>query len=266
MSKGVYGVTEQFEEAIAKYTGAPYVVTIDNACNALFLCLYYEKNIAKTIKTDTIAIPSRTYPGVPPEIIRNGFKIDFLPVAGKYLEGPYNLIGSKVWDSALRFTHNMYMPGQFMCCSFTGGLKTFKMGSKAGCILTDDPIAAAWFKRARFSGRREMPYMEDNLDMLGWNYYLNPELSTRGLILMTGFYKDGKPLHFPDVKLPYPDLSQFPVYTEANRKPSLDSLIYDYLFTHKIKGDLSKMNSLERGDAIRAFINESGLGSRLKDY
>jgi len=209
MSKGVYRVTEEFEEALSDYTGAPYVITIDNACNALFLCLYYEKNIAKTLKTDTITIPSRTYPGVPPEIIRNGLKIRFSEVKGKYLCGAYQLEGSNVWDSALRFTHNMYVQGTFMCCSFTGGLKNFKLGSKGGAILTDNAEAAAWFKRARFSGRREIPYMEDNLDMLGWNYYMNPELAVRGLILMTGFYKDGKPLDIPDKKLPYPDLSKF---------------------------------------------------------
>lgn len=218
MSKGVYRITEEFEQALSDYTGAPYVITIDNACNALFLCLYYEKNISKRITTDTITIPARTYPGVPPEIIRNGFKVDFHPPTQRTLKGPYQLEPTNVWDSALRFTHNMYMPGTFMCCSFTGGLKNFKMGSKAGAILCDDPIAAAWFKRARFSGRREVPYMEDNLDMLGWNYYLNPELSVRGLILMTGFYKDGKPIDVPDKELPYPDLSKFEIYTKANRE------------------------------------------------
>ncbi len=225
MANSVYKVTEDFEQALSDYTGAPYVITLDNACNALFLCLYYEKNIAKTLKTDTIKIPARTYPGVPPEIIRNGLKIDFYPPTEKYLEGPYQLEGSNVWDSALSFTHNMYQPGTFMCISMTGGLKNFKMGAKAGAILTDNAEAAAWFKRSRFSGRREMPYMEDNLDMLGWNFYLNPELSTRGLILMTEFYKDGKPLDIPDKKLPYPDLSKFPIYQQPKQVFSRDEII-----------------------------------------
>lgn len=216
-ASGVYRITEEFEQALSDYTGAPYVVTIDNACNALFLCLYYEKNIAKTLTADTITIPARTYPGVPPEIIRNGLKINFHPPTEKYLEGPYQLEGSNVWDSALRFTSNMYMPGTFMCCSMTGGLKTFKAGSKMGAILTDNEEAAAWFKRSRFSGRREIPYMEDNLDMLGYNYYLNPELAARGLIMMTGFYKEGKPINNPDIKLPYPDLSKFPVYQQPKQ-------------------------------------------------
>jgi hypothetical protein len=241
MSKGVYGITEQFEQALSAYTGAPYVVTLDNQSNALFLALYYEKNVRKSLRGDTITIPNRTYPSVPCEIIHAGLKVKFdtehPQVKDGKLKGPYQLIGSHVWDAALRFTYNMYQPGQLMCCSFTGGLKTFKMGSKAGCILTDDPNAAAWFKRARFSGRREIPYADDNFDMTGWNFYLNPELSTRGMILMTGFYKDGKPLEFPDVELPYPDLSKFTAYTtdapKEITKENVVTLIKQYL---EIKG------------------------------
>lgn len=241
MANSVYKVTEDFEQALSEYTGAPYVVTIDNACNALFLCLYYEKNIAKTIKTDTITIPARTYPGVPPEIIRNGFKIKFHPPTEKYLEGPYQLEGSNVWDSALRFTYNMYKPGTFMCISMTGALKNFKLGAKGGAILCDSKEAMEWFKRARFSGRREIPYMEDNLDMLGWNFYMNFELAARGLMLMNGFYKDGKPLDIPDKKLPYPDLSKFPVYNQPKQvfsREEVQNIIVK--FSYDNPGDLIK--------------------------
>lgn len=266
MNKGVYGVTEQFEKAIADYTGAPYVVALDNQSNALFLALYYEKNITKSLKGNTITIPSNTYPSVPCEIIHAGLKVEFdllhPQVKNGCLKGPYQLIGSNVWDAALRFTYNMYQPGQFMCISMTGGLKNFKAGAKMGAILTDDPNADAWFRRARFSGRREVPYMEDNLDMLGYNYYLNPELSCRGLILMTGFYKDGKPIDNPDVELPYPNLSQFPIYTKDNDKRDLLEVIYSYLMSGKIKGDMSKMDTLDRSKIIKEFLNDSG----LKDY
>ena len=30
MANGIYKITEDFEEALGKYTGAPYVVTVDN--------------------------------------------------------------------------------------------------------------------------------------------------------------------------------------------------------------------------------------------
>ena len=77
MANGIYKITEDFEKALADYTGAPYVVTVDNQSNALFLALYYEKNIKKNIETGTISIPSRTYPSVPCEIIHAGLKVLF---------------------------------------------------------------------------------------------------------------------------------------------------------------------------------------------
>ena len=123
-------VTKEFEKAIAEYTGAPYVVALDNASNALFLALKYNN-----IEGKTISIPSRTYPSVPCEIIHAGGKVEFLPVEGNTLKGPYKLVGTNVIDSALRFTADMYMPGTFMCVSMTGGLKTFTSGTKCSRIL-----------------------------------------------------------------------------------------------------------------------------------
>ena len=75
--KNVYDITNEFEEKLAQYTGAKYAVTLDNMSNALFLALYYEKNIKKSITTDTITIPNRTYPSVPCEIIHAGLKVDW---------------------------------------------------------------------------------------------------------------------------------------------------------------------------------------------
>ena len=214
MANGSYKITEDFEKSLSDYTGAPYVITVDNQSNALFLSLYYEKNIMKSINTDTITIPSRTYPSVPCEIIHSGLKVNFEPVEGKTIKGAYNLVGSNVWDSALRFTSNMYIPKTHMCISFTGPYKHFKL-SKGGAILTDSLDAYHWFKRARYSGRRECSYHDDNFDMLGWNFYMMPELSTRGMLLMGQFYNiDGTKKHNEDLELPYPDLSKYDIYKQ----------------------------------------------------
>ena len=212
MANGIYKITEDFEKALANYTGAPYVVTVDNQSNALFLALMYEG-----VKDMEITIPARTYPSVPCEIIHAGAKVNFKPVKGKTLKGAYPLEPTNVWDSALSFTADMYIPGTHMCVSFTGPYKHFKL-SKGGAILTDNEEAYFWFKRARYSGRRECSYHDDNLDMLGWNFYMMPELAARGLLLMNQFYTSkGQPKHNEDLELPYPDLSKFEVYTKANR-------------------------------------------------
>ena len=216
MSYNAHNVTKHFEQTLADYTGAKYVATVDNGSNALFLALAYD-----VIKGKEVSIPARTYPSVPCAVIHAGGKVKFVPVKGKTLKGEYQLGNTRVWDSALRFTYNMYRAGQFQCLSFTGPYKHLKLG-KGGAILTDNLKAYQWFKRVRFSGRRECSYHEDEFDLLGFNYYLMPEISARGLLLMSQFYEqDGTPKKNEDLELPYPDLSKFKIYTKERK------LLYD---------------------------------------
>ena len=214
MANGIYKVTEEFEQKLADYTGAKYVITVDNMSNGLFLALYYENHVKNSIKNKTVTCPSRTYPSVPCEIIHSGLKIKWKTVNKKTLTGAYQLEGSNVWDSALTFTADMYKPKTHMCVSFTGPYKHFKL-SKGGAILTDDYNANLWFKRARYSGRRECSYHDDDFDMLGWNFYMMPELAARGLLLMGQFYNtNGTKKQNKDLTLPYPDLSNFKIYNQ----------------------------------------------------
>lgn len=239
-------ITAEFEKALCDYTGAPYAVAVDNCSNALFLALYYELHF-RWAPGLQITIPTHTYPAVPCEIIHAGGKVEF--VDNEFynalqgidnpkgtITGSYQLSPTNVWDSALSFTSNMYKEGQHMCLSFTGPFKHLKLG-KGGAILTDNSDAAAWFKRARFSGRSECSYHDDDFDaeqymelsiadisgdvdpygkaapIAGWNFYMMPEIAARGLLLMSQFYdKDGKPKHNEDLCLPYPDLSKFKLW------------------------------------------------------
>ena len=220
MAQGVHKITEDFERSLCDYTVAPHAIALDNMSNALFLALYYEKNVKKSINADRVTIPIRTYPSVPCEIIHAGLKVEFsesydnLNNERGTIKGSYNLHPTNVWDSALSFTANMYKSGTHMCVSFTGPYKTLKL-SKGGAILTDDYQAMLWFKRARFSGRRECSYHDDNFDMLGWNFYMMPELAARGLLMMSQFYNlDGSKKQMDDLELPYPDLSKYEIYKQ----------------------------------------------------
>ena len=204
----VHDVTKLFEKAVCDYTGAPYCVALDNGSSALFLALMFDD-----IKGKTISIPKRTYMSVPCSIIHAGGKVHFYDVEGITLKGAYALVNSNVVDSALHFTSDMYVPGTYMCCSFTGPHKHLNLG-KGGCILHDNPKADKWFRRARFSGRNAVPYLEDKFEALGWNFYMLPEIATKGLRDIQRFYPRGVKLPNPDMELPYPDLSQFPIYTQ----------------------------------------------------
>jgi hypothetical protein len=54
--------------------------------------------------------------------------------------------------------------------------------------------------------------------MLGWNFYMMPELAARGLLLMGQFYNsDGTKTHQKDLEISYPDLSKFEIYTKGNK-------------------------------------------------
>lgn len=49
MAQGVHKITEDFEKALCDYTGSPHAIALDNMSNALFLALYYEKNVKKSL-------------------------------------------------------------------------------------------------------------------------------------------------------------------------------------------------------------------------
>lgn len=212
-AQGAHKVTEDFESELCRYTGAPYAVAVDNASNGLLLCLEHEKVAALPY---SIEIPRNTYPSVPEEIIHAGGHVVFRknPEPCGLLTGAYQLKPTRIWDAALRFTTDMYLPGSLMVVSFTGPHKHLKIG-KGGAILCDDEQTRDWLKRARFSGRSECSYHEDNFTQLGHNFYMLPELAARGLLLMPGFYNlDGSPKIMSDITLPYPDLSKFPIFTQ----------------------------------------------------
>lgn len=233
----IHKITEEFETAICEYTGAPYAVAVDNASNALEICLKY-----LNVKDQVITIPSNTYPSVPAELVLSGNKVKFNELhpalrelterERKYfinfynrsgidpqrlselrmLTGEYQLDPLPIWDSALRFTSNMYREGQFQILSFTGQWKILKT-CKGGAILTDNKYAVDWMRRYRFSGRRAKSYHEDYFDMVGKNYYLHPIFATMGLQFIDGFRNfDGTKIANKDISLPYPNLSKYPAY------------------------------------------------------
>lgn len=208
-AQGAHKITAEFEEALCQYTGAPFAVAVDNASNALSLCLLRENTAGQFI-----TIPDRTYPSVPCEIILAGAKVKWREVEGNTIIGAYRLEPTRIWDSALRFTAGMYLPGQLMCISFTGPYKHLKLG-KGGAILCDREDDYKWFKKARNSGRDECSYHVDNFTTLGKNYYMMPQIAAQGLLLISQFYNlDGTKRDMPDLAIPYPKLSKFPIYTK----------------------------------------------------
>jgi dTDP-4-amino-4,6-dideoxygalactose transaminase len=101
----------------------------------------------------------------------------------------------------------MYIPGTFMCLSFH--IKKNLGIGKGGMILTDNKEAVDWFKKARYEGRSEKYYKEDNISSLGWNMYMTPPDAADGLWLMSSMSK-----HNEDTIEDYPDLTKNDLFKE----------------------------------------------------
>ncbi|NBO36774.1 orotidine-5'-phosphate decarboxylase, partial [bacterium] len=181
-----YKVVKLFEEEVADYTGSPYAVSIDSCTNAIFL-------VCKYLNVADVIIPSKTYLSVPQSIIHSGGNVIFDKTEEtNNWKGIYQLKPYPIYDAAKRFTSNMYIPNSFMCLSFHIK-KHLKIG-KGGIILTDNEDSVKWFKKARYEGRSEKLYHEDDIDMLGWNMYMTPQQAAHGLALMQNY-----PLDVPDL-------------------------------------------------------------------
>ena len=196
-----YEAVREFESQLSDYTGAPYVVCVDSLTNALFLCCYRSE-------VDMVTIPKHTYLSVPMSIIHSGGKVEFedLEWSGIYQLKPY-----PIWDSAKRMKKDMYINGSYMTLSFHM-TKHIPIG-KGGAILCDNKEDYEWFKKARYEGRSEVSYHDDDIEFCGWNMYMTPSQAIRGLELIQNLPDNNEDL-IEDP--PYRDLTTFKVFNDEN--------------------------------------------------
>ena len=77
-------------------------------------------------------------------------------------------------------------------------------------ILTDDKEAVKFLKMARYEGRNEVDYNQDDVTYLGWNMYMTPEQAARGLYLLQVY-----PEHAEDLIELYTDLTTFTLFNQG---------------------------------------------------
>jgi dTDP-4-amino-4,6-dideoxygalactose transaminase len=199
-----YKIVRMFEEEIAHYTGAPYAISVDSCTSALMLACKY-------LQVKEVVIPSKTYLSVPQSIIHAGGTPIFDSSVNDW-RGIYQLRPYPIYDSAKRFTSNMYIPGTYMCLSFHIK-KILKIG-KGGVILTDNEEAVEWFRVARYEGRHQKLYHDDDIDFNGWNMYMTPQEAAHGLALMQNME-----LNNPDQgeNNGYRDLTEFTLFKDYKK-------------------------------------------------
>ena len=183
-----FKVVREFEQALCRYTGAPYAVTTNSCTAALFLAVKYCIPKFPLWRGDFI-IPRHTYVSVPQCIIHAGGRVYF---DSRTWRGTYGLTPYPIHDSARRFTSGQYRGG-YECVSFHRA-KILGIG-QGGAILHDDPEADIWFRKARFDGRTEgVPPKEDTPSMLGFHCYMSPDTAAAGLWALSYL-----PLHNDDL-------------------------------------------------------------------
>tara|TARA_R110002153_G_scaffold196899_2_gene350289 strand:+ start:587 stop:841 length:255 start_codon:yes stop_codon:yes gene_type:complete len=81
-------------------------------------------------------------------------------------------------------------------------------------ILCDDLEAVEWFKTARYEGRSEKLYHDDDIKTLGWNMYMTPQQAAHGLALMQNY-----PIDVPDLEENngYRDLTEFTIFNNYKK-------------------------------------------------
>ena len=199
-----FKIVQMFEEELAAYTGSKYAVSVDSCTNALFLVSTY-------LKVKKVTIPSQTYLSVPMSIMQAGGEVVFdKSFKTNSWQGIYQLKPYPIYDAAKRFTKDMYIKDSFMCLSFH--IKKILNIGKGGAILTNDKEAYEWFKKARYEGRSEKFYKEDNIETLGWNMYMTPQEAAQGLCLMQILPEVNKD---QEEYNGYKDLTEFPVFNKC---------------------------------------------------
>lgn len=161
---------EEFELKIAEFYNSPYAIVTDSCTHAIELCLRY-------MKYDNITIPSHTYISIP-------FTLEKLNLNWKFENLKWNnfyyLKNTNIIDAAVLWKKNSYIKNTFMCLSFQYK-KHLSLG-RGGAILLQNKIDYGILKKMVYDGRTpNVPWMNQNIDTLGFHYYMTPETAKIGL-------------------------------------------------------------------------------------
>jgi len=164
-----FNTITSFEDIVASYFGAKYGVAVDSCTHGLELCLRYTK-------ADKMQSPRRTYISVP-------FLADKLSIDLEWIDctwSDYYYITTDIIDAAVLWGENTYVPNTLMCISFQYR-KHLSLG-RGGMILTDNIDQAVALKKMSYDGRLpDVPWREQNIDTMGYHYYMTPETAAEGI-------------------------------------------------------------------------------------
>ena len=180
----------EFEQALAKYTGAPYAVMTDCCTHAIELCMRYKK-VQKTSFT------AFTYLSIPMLMKKLGITYGHI---SETWTGEYRFHGTDIWDSARLLAPGMYRTGQMQCVSF-GYNKPLQIG-RGGAILLDDRAAYELLSQQRSDGRdlRISPWQDQKHFSVGYHYRPTIEEACMALEKLQHVDPEPKYHQYPDLR------------------------------------------------------------------
>jgi len=167
-----FKIVEDFEKTVSEFFGSKYGVAVDSCTHGIELCLRYTDEKA-------INVPKRTYLSVPFLAEKMGLKRTWRDEEWQdyYI---LNYGDKKIIDAAVLWKKDSYIPGTLMCLSFQYQ-KHLSIG-RGGMILCDDLSDYTQLKKMSYDGRTpNIPWREQNIDTIGYHYYMTPESAELGL-------------------------------------------------------------------------------------
>lgn len=165
----MFEVVTKFEDQIAKFFGAPYAIAFDSCTHGIEVCLRYT-NVNK------INVPKRTYLSIPFLANKIGIELEWRDENWQ----DYYYLTDNIIDAAVLWKKDSYIPNTFMGLSFQFQ-KHLSLG-RGGIILTDNKEAAIQIKKMSYDGRLpNIPWRDQNIDTIGYHYYMTPETAQKGL-------------------------------------------------------------------------------------
>lgn len=159
----------EFEKKISNYFGAPYAVAVDSCTHGIELCLRLQN--VKCIK-----VPVRTYISIP-------FLSQKLGINLNWSQKPWQdfyFLTDDIIDAAVLWKEKSYLDGKFMSISFQYQ-KHLSLG-RGGIILCPDKKSYNQLKKMSYDGRLpSIPWRKQNIDTIGYHYYMTPETAELGL-------------------------------------------------------------------------------------
>ena len=189
-----------FENKIADFFGAPYAVAVDSCTHGIELCL--RLTLAKKIK-----VPSRTYLSIP--FLAKKLNIDLEWSYEKWND--FYFLTDQIADAAVLWKKNSYIKGKYMCISFQYQ-KHLSLG-RGGIILCPNKADYSILKKMSYDGRMpEIAWRDQNIDIIGYHYYMTPETAKIGLDkLKDAINSNPKKWNYED----WPDLTKMKIFNES---------------------------------------------------